>query len=185
MKHTTIRVVLALAVHFHWPLHQLDVTNAFLQGILQEDTYMTQPQGFVDPCFPRQASKLDKPLYGLKQAPRAWYERFSNYLIGIGFQRTYADSSLFIHFYRGSIAILLLHVDDLVITGNDNHYVTLLISQLHTMFEMKNSGPLHHFLGVEVNKTLNGLFLSQTKNARDLLTRTSMLDSKPIGSPCN
>ena len=112
---------------------------------------MTQPQGFVDPCFPRHVSRLYKPFYGLKQAPRAWYERFSN---GIGFQRTYADYCLLIRFYRGPITILLLHVDDLVITGNDNHYITSLISSLHTTFGMKNSDPLHHFLGVEVNKTV-------------------------------
>ena len=67
--------------------------------------------------------KLDKSLYGLKQAR----ERFSNYLIGTGFQRTYDDSSVFNRFYRGSITILLLYVDDLMITGNDNRYITLLI----------------------------------------------------------
>lgn len=81
VKQTTIRVVLALEVNYQWPLHQLDVTNAFLHGILQEDIYMVQPQGFVDPYFPNHICKLHKSLYGLKQAPRVWFEHFSNYLL--------------------------------------------------------------------------------------------------------
>lgn len=70
-KHSTIRVVLASAIHFNWPLHQLDVTNAFLHGILKEDIFMLQPQSFIDPQFPNHVCKLLKSLYGLKQAPRA------------------------------------------------------------------------------------------------------------------
>lgn len=84
VKQATIKIILAIVVHFHWPLHQLDVTNAFLHGILQEDIYMVQPRGFVDLCFPHHVCKLHKSLYGLKQAPWAWFERFSNYLIGLG-----------------------------------------------------------------------------------------------------
>lgn len=83
---------------------------------------MSQPQGFVDPCFPSYVCRLHKSLYGLKQTPRAWYERFSSYLLGLGFDRSYADSSLFVHFYKGSVTIILLYVYDLVIKGNDCLY---------------------------------------------------------------
>lgn len=72
-------------------------------------------------------------------------------------------------------------MDDLIITGNDNSYIT----QLNLVFEMKDLGALHHFLGIEVIKTMDSLFLSQTKYAKDLLTCTSMLDCKPYGSPYN
>lgn len=76
VKQATIRVILSLAVHFNWPLQQLDVTNAFLHGILQETIYMTQPPGFVDSHFPYGVCQLHKSLCGLKQA-RAWFKRFS------------------------------------------------------------------------------------------------------------
>lgn len=144
---------------------------------------MTHPQGFVDPCFPSYVCKSHKSLYGLKQAPRAWFNRFSDYLVSIGFTRTHTDSSLFVSFSQGSTTILILYVDDLVITRNDSRYKSFLVSQLSEVFEMKHLGRRHHFLGVEVNPVPNGLFLSQIKYAKDLLVRTSMLDAKPCGSP--
>lgn len=146
---------------------------------------MTQTHGSVDKSRPTHLCKLHKSLYGLKQAPRAWYERFSNFLQGLGFQTTYADPSLFIHRFRQSVTLIMLYFDDLIITRSDGHYIHCLIAQLHFLFEMKDLGKLHHFLGVEVSYTPSGLFLSQTKYAKDLLARTSMLDCKPIGSPCS
>lgn len=185
VKHATISMVLSLTVHFKWPLHHLDVTDAFLHGILQEDIYMTQPVGFVDPCFPNHICKLHKSLYGFKQAPRAWFEWFSNFLIALGFHNSYADSSLFVRHYKGTITIILVYVDDLIFTDNNSPYITHLIGQLSMVFEMKDLGRLHHFLEIEITYTPTGLFLSQSKYARDLLSRTSMLGCKPIGSPCN
>ncbi|CAL8116452.1 unnamed protein product [Prunus armeniaca] len=96
VKHTTIRLVLPLAATFGWKLHQLDVKNAFLHGILKEEVYMSQPQGFFDPLYPHHVCRLDKSLYGLKQAPRAWNERFTNYLPCIGFRTSQANPSLFV-----------------------------------------------------------------------------------------
>lgn len=94
VKHSTIRVELALAVHFQWQLHQLDATNAFLLGILEEDFYMTQPQGVVDNCFPNHVYNLHKSIYGPKQATRTRFGQFSSYLVGTGFSRTYRFLSI-------------------------------------------------------------------------------------------
>lgn len=76
VRHTTVRLILGLAAHSNWKLHQLDVKNTFLHGLLHEEVYMSQPGGFEDPSFPTYVCKLNKSLYGLKQAPRAWNERF-------------------------------------------------------------------------------------------------------------
>lgn len=85
VKHSTIQIVIALAVHHHWPICQLDVQNAFLHGFLSEEVYMRQPQGFTDPNFPNHVCKLHRSLYGLKQSPRTWFQRFSDYLEELGF----------------------------------------------------------------------------------------------------
>lgn len=95
VKHVTIRLVIAMAASHSWKLHQLDVKNAFLHGILQEKVYMAQPQGFVNPMYPTHVCKLHKSLYGLKQAPKA-FERFTSFLPSVGFKASQADYSLFV-----------------------------------------------------------------------------------------
>jgi hypothetical protein len=85
VKSATVRVVLAIAASRAWPVHQMDVNNAFLQGQLRERVYCQQPVGFVDADRPHHVCLLDKSLYGLKQAPRAWYERFATFLHSVSF----------------------------------------------------------------------------------------------------
>jgi hypothetical protein len=95
VKAATIRTVLAISVSKGWSLRQLDVKNAFLHGVLEEEVYMKQPLGFENPNVPDYVCKLDKALYGLKQAPRAWYSRLSSKLHSLGFLPSKADTSLF------------------------------------------------------------------------------------------
>ena len=96
IKHATIRLVLGVAVARNWPLRQLDVNNAFLQGKLHEEVYMVQPPGFVDKDKPHYVCRLKKAVYGLKQAPRAWYNELRKFLLSIGFVASLGDTSLFI-----------------------------------------------------------------------------------------
>jgi hypothetical protein len=102
IKPSTIRLLIALAVQFDWNITQLDVSNAFLHGYLDEDVYMEQPQGFLNPQFPTYVWKLHKALYGLKQAPRAWFTRLSTSLLEIGFSSSQVDPSLFTFHTNGS-----------------------------------------------------------------------------------
>ncbi|XP_070681820.1 uncharacterized mitochondrial protein AtMg00810-like [Malus domestica] len=177
-------MVLALAAHFNWPLRQLDVKNAFLHGILHDEVYMVQPPGFEDPTYPNLVCKLHKSLYGLKQAPRAWNERFTAFLPPLGFTTTYSDSSLFVKAVGSTLVILLLYVDDIIITGNDSLAIQQVIQSLTSEFDLKDLGSLHYFLGIQISRTANGLFLSQHKYVHDLLVKTAMVDSKPCDTPC-
>jgi histone deacetylase 1/2 len=185
VKHSTIRIILALAVNHKWPIRQLDVQNAFLHGILSEEVYMRQPSGFIDPNYPNHVCKLHKSLYGLKQAPRQWFTRFSDYLEELGFCESKADYSLFT-FQKGDLLIILLiYVDDILITGTSSSYIFSLIQNLGRLFSMKDLGPLHYFLGLEAVYSTTGLHLTQTKYTMDLLFRTKFQDVKPISSPAN
>jgi len=118
VKPIIIRTVLSLAVSASWCIKQVDVSNAFLHGHLQETVYMSQPPGFVNPMHPDAVCLLKKALYGLKQAPRALYKRLSSCLLELGFQGSKSDNSLFI-FKSASVTILaLVYVDDLILTGS-------------------------------------------------------------------
>ncbi|XP_050136174.1 uncharacterized mitochondrial protein AtMg00810-like [Malus sylvestris] len=129
-----------MAAHFGWNLRQLDVKNAFLHGVLQEEVYMSQPPGFIDP-------------------------QHSDYI----------DSF---------VVVLLLYVDDIIITGNAPTLISDVISALTKEFDIKDLGPLHFFLGIQIISQNDGLVLSQAKYVKDLLTKTAMLDSKPCSTPC-
>lgn len=183
VKHSTIRLIISLAIHFHWPLQQLDVSNAFLHGILDEEIYMSQPPGFVDKTHPYLVCRLHKSLYGLKQAPRAWFGRLTSFVQAHGFHASCSDPSLFIRRHNQSLTIFLIYVDDLIITGNDQSYIDSLIHLLNNVFSMKHLGPLRHFLGVEIHNTSHGIFLSQQSYALNILHRANMMYCKPIGSP--
>jgi hypothetical protein len=184
IKPATIRLVLALAVHYNWTLHQLDVSNAFLHGFLEEEVFMEQPQGFVDSSKPDYVCKLHKSLYGLKQAPRAWFHRLSNVLLDLGFVGSTVDTSLFI-FHQHSVHILfLIYVDDIIVTSNQPMAISALIVQLQREFAIKDLGPLSYFLGMQAYRTSNGLHLTQSKYIVDLLHRANMVGAKPYNSPC-
>ena len=183
IKPTTIRVVLCLALRHSWPIQQLDVNNAFLQGSLSEEVYMAQPRGFVDDQLPNHVCRLHKAIYGLKQAPRAWYNELATFLVSQKFVNSKADTSLFIYNHDGIIAYFLVYVDDLLITGNNGCFLASFIAALSSRFSVKDMGALHYFLGVEVIPTSTGLFLSQHKYIHDLLVCTNMTGAKEATTP--
>jgi hypothetical protein len=185
VKPPTVRLILSLAMSLNWPLKQLDVKNAFLHGTLKEEVYMAQPPGYVDSTNSHYVCKLHKSIYGLKQAPRAWFDSFTTQLLHLGFTASTADSSLFIYHYKGVIAYLLLYVDDIVLTSNSTPFLDHLILQLSQVFDIKDLGTLHYFLGIQVVRTFENLLLTQTKYASDLLLKHHMVDSKPAKTPCS
>jgi hypothetical protein len=183
VKPATICVVLSLAASQSWPIHQLDVKNAFLHGHLHETVYCEQPSGFLDSSSPTHVCKLQKSLYGLKQAPRTWFHRFTTFITSLGFVASKCDSSLFILHHGSSTAYLLLYVDDIILTANTTTLLYSIISSLKNEFSMSDLGDIHHFLGINVHRTSAGLFLSQQQYALEILDRAKMLECNPISTP--
>ena len=183
VKPATIRTVLSIALSKSWPIHQLDVKNAFLHGYLNETVYMHQPMGFCDKSRPDHVCLLKKSLYGLKQAPRAWYQRFADFMTTIGFSNSKSDHSLFIYRQGPNMAYILLYVDDIILTASSDqlrkHFMTLLGHE----FAMKDLGSLSYFLGIAVTRHANGMFLSQKQYAIDIIGRAGMSNCSPCHTP--
>ncbi|RVW62322.1 Retrovirus-related Pol polyprotein from transposon RE1 [Vitis vinifera] len=137
-------------------LRQLDVNNAFLQGTLTEDVFMSQPPGFIDRDHPHHVCKLRKAIYGLKQAPRAWYHELRQFLLQFGFINSIVDTSLFIFNNHDTILYLLVYVDDIIITGNNVEAAQTSIQQLSQL---------------------------NANTIADLLNRTHMTEAKPAPTP--
>ncbi|KAJ9567488.1 hypothetical protein OSB04_003454 [Centaurea solstitialis] len=185
VKPATIRTVLSISISRNWPIHQLDVKNAFLHGDLTETVYMRQPPGYVNSSFPDHVCRLRKALYGLKQAPRAWYHRFAVYLSSLGFLSSKIDTSLFTY-HRGSDTIyLLLYVDDIILTASSPTLISMVISKLSSEFPMSDLGPLSFFLGIAPSRSKSGLFLSQSAFAQEILARADMVSFNPCSTPAD
>ena len=183
VKPVTVRVALTIVVHHGWSLKQLDVNNAFLQGTLNEEVYVSQPPGFVNSDYPNHVCRLQKALYGLKQAPRAWYQELRGYLLSLGFINAVSDASLFIYRHGLTTLYLLVYVDDIIVTGNTPSSVDNLIRILSNKFSLKDLGTLNYFLGVEVLPSPDGIFLSQRKYIMDVLQKVGMDGTKGVSTP--
>ncbi|KAM1287467.1 hypothetical protein ACFX2J_001389 [Malus domestica] len=181
-KLVTIHVLLTLAVQYDWFLHQLDISNAFLHGDLKEDVFMTQPPGFIDSNLPSHVCQLKKSLYGLKQAPRAWFDKQFQVLCTLGFKQSSSDASLFV-LHGSAPVIVLVYVDDIFVTGPNAIFCQQFIHQLSQAFLVKDLGPLHYFLGLEVQRNSEGLFMHPSKYSLDLLNKANMAGAKPCVTP--
>jgi hypothetical protein len=138
---------------------------------------MRQPCGFEDKAHPSYVCMLDKALYGLKQAPRAWFAKLSKKLCDLGFNGSKADTSLF---YCNKIIsmFILIYMDGIIVASTTQEAMIALLQDLKKDFSLKDLGELHYFLGIEVNKTNDGLILTQEKYANDLLKKTGMSGCK-------
>uniref|UniRef100_A0A2N9IR39 Fibronectin type III-like domain-containing protein n=1 Tax=Fagus sylvatica TaxID=28930 RepID=A0A2N9IR39_FAGSY len=179
-KLNSIRIIISLAANLDWPLHQLDVKNVFLHGDLNETVYMAQPPGFESKG--EYVCHLKKSIYGLKQSPRAWFDKFSKAVVSHGMTRSQADHSIFFKKTKTGIVILVVYVDDIVITGSDKEGIQILIDHLSSSFLTKYLGKLHYFLGIEVARSKAGISLSQRKYTLDILQDTGYLGSKPVAT---
>ena len=177
-----VRILLSLATNLDWPLHQLDVKNAFLNDDLEEEVYMDSPLSF-EHRFGTKVCKLEKSLYGLKQSPRAWFETFTQSVKKQGYSQGQADHTLFTKFSsKGKIAALV-YVDNIILTGDDEVELARLKKNLAAEFEIKDLGSLRYFLGMEVVCSKRGIVVSQQKYILDLLEETGMSGCRPADTP--
>ncbi|RVW34515.1 Retrovirus-related Pol polyprotein from transposon RE1 [Vitis vinifera] len=145
---------------------------------------MEIPPGFEESMAKNQVCKLQKSLYGLKQSPRAWFDRFTKAVLKLGYKQGQANHTLFVKkSHAGKMAILIVYVDDIILSGNDMEELQKLKKYLSEEFEVKDLGNLKYFLGMEVARSRKGIVVSQRKYILDLLKETGMLGCKPIDTP--
>ncbi|KAK4390398.1 Retrovirus-related Pol polyprotein from transposon TNT 1-94 [Sesamum angolense] len=176
----TIRALIAIAANKKWKIYQMDVKSAFLNGYIDEEIYVEQPQGFIAKGSEEKVLRLKKALYGLKQAPRAWYSRIDKYFMDRGFRRSLSDPTLYIKSQGNDTLIVSLYVDDLIYTGNNEKMIQDFKEDMMKTFEMSNLGLMHFFLGIEINQEKEGIFICQRKYTETLLKKFKMESCKTV-----
>ena len=142
---------------------------------------MTPPPGYSNPTG--HVCLLRRVVYGLKHAPRAWFECFRTAVLSGGFMESHQDPSLFVRNTSHGRVLLLLYVDDMIITGDDAAGIQFVKNHLQKQFQMKDLGPLRYFLGLEISQGPQGVLLSQQKYLSDILDRADLTDEKSVDTP--
>ncbi|KAL6311472.1 hypothetical protein AAG906_012053 [Vitis piasezkii] len=161
-KLNSVRLFISIAASQQWMINQLDIKNAFLHGDLEEEVYLEQPPKF---------------------SPRAWFGKFSKEIQAFGMNKSEKDHSVFYKKSTAGIILLVVYVDDIVITGNDHAGISDLKAFIHSKFHTKDLGELKYFLGIEVSRSKKGMFLSHRKYVLDLLKETGKIEAKPCTTP--
>jgi len=183
-KHTTLRVLLAIVAQQDLDLHQLDVKTAFLNGELEEEIYMQQPQGY-EQGGPNIVCRLLRALYGLRQAPRAWHRCLKKVLEDLEFVASSADAALFRGIVDGETVWLLVWVDDILVAAQGEERVAKVKAHLTAKFDVRDLGPATYFLGMELSRDreARSLKLTQKKLTRELINRYGLVDAHVRSMP--
>ncbi|GJU65088.1 retrovirus-related pol polyprotein from transposon TNT 1-94 [Tanacetum coccineum] len=179
----SIRIFLAYACALDLKLFQMDVKSAFLNGLINEEVYVSQPSGFIDFEKSHHVYKLKKALYGLKQALKSWYDRLKAFLIKHEYIMGMADNTLFTKKKILNLIIVQIYVDEIIFgsTCQDMHDEFTKI--MHDEFEMIMMGKLNFFLGLQIKQMEDGIFFNQSKYIKEMLKKFSLEDSKPMKTP--
>nr|GEV09519.1 retrovirus-related Pol polyprotein from transposon TNT 1-94 [Tanacetum cinerariifolium] len=178
-----VRLFIAYAAHKSFTVYQMYVKTTFLYGPPNEEVYINQPYGFVDPYHPDKVYRLKKALYGLKQAPRAWYDELSNFLVSKGFSKGSIDPTLFITKHRGDILLVQIYVDDIIFGSTNPELSKQLEKLMHNKFEMSMMGELKFFLGIQIHQPPRGIFINQVKYVQEVLIKHGMTSCDSVGTP--
>lgn len=181
VRYTSIRFLLALAVKFDLKISQMDAVSAFLNGKLDTEVYMEQPELFNDST--NRYCKLKKSIYGLKQSSRLWNDALNSVLLNFGLKRSNTDQCIFYSKSSSSVLIVAIYVDDLIILSNDVNLENKLKRQLCSSFQMKDLGQVASILGMRITQNDNSIAIDQSQYICEVIERFGMSDAKPISSP--
>ncbi|GJZ95946.1 putative ribonuclease H-like domain-containing protein [Tanacetum coccineum] len=178
-----IRIFLAFASYMGFIVYQMDVKSAFLYGKIDEEVYVSQPPGFVDPKYPKKVYKVVKALYGLHQAPRAWYATLSTFLLKSGYRRGTIDKTLFIKKDKNDIMLVQVYVDDIIFGSTKRSWCDEFEALMKSRFQMSSMGELTFFLGLQVKQKEDGIFISQDKYVAEILKKFDFASVKTASTP--
>ncbi|GKB76170.1 retrovirus-related pol polyprotein from transposon TNT 1-94 [Tanacetum coccineum] len=164
-------------------IYQMDVKTAFLNGDLQEEVFVSQPEGFEDQDNPTHVYRLKKALYGLKQAPRAWYDTLSKFLMANNFFKGAVDPTLFTRKSGKHILLVQIYVDDIIFASTDHNACNIFSKEMSSKFQMSMMGQMSFFLGLQVSQSPGGIFINQAKYALETLKKYGMDLSDPVDTP--
>ena len=184
LKWATLRAILAYAAIEDLEIESIDISSAFLNGEIDSEIYMQQPEGFVSPDG-HKVCKLDKGLYGLKQSGRLWYKKLAATLVDMGFKILKSDSSVYI-LDNGSVRVILpVFVDDCTLVSKSKAAIQEVKQKLLSHFKLRDLGPTNLLLGVAISRdrAKHSISLSQKHYVEDILERFHMSDCKPVGTP--
>ncbi|GJR80639.1 retrotransposon protein, putative, ty1-copia subclass [Tanacetum coccineum] len=175
-----IRILISIAAYYDYEIWQMDVKTAFLNGYLDEDIYMVQPEGFVDPNHPRKVCKLQRSIYGLKQASRSWNKRFDEEIKRFGFDQNLDEPCVYQKASGSNVTFLILYVDDIIIMGNHIPSLQSVKDYLGKCFAMKDLGEAAFILGIKIYRDRSKRLIGLSQNAYmdKILKRYKMDNSK-------
>ncbi|GJY96119.1 zinc finger, CCHC-type containing protein [Tanacetum coccineum] len=163
---------------------KMDVKTSFLNGDLEEEIYMNQPQGFIMPGNENKICKLIKSLYGLKQAPKQWHQKFDEVVLSNGYLLNQVDKCVYSKFDEpGKGVIICLYVDDMLIFGTDQVKVNLTKEFLSSKFFMKDMGEADVILGIRIKHGSNGIAISQSHYIEKVLKKFNYFDCTSVSTP--
>lgn len=180
---SSIRTLIALSSIYKLHIHQMDVKTAFLNGDMNEEVYMEQPEGFVLSGNENKVCKLNKSLYGLKQAPKQWHEKFDSSILAFGFTHNSADRCIYSKFTNEYSVIVCLYVDDMLIIGTDMIGILDTKKYLASIFKMKDLGEADTILGINIVKHDHGYALCQLHYIEKMLSKFKHLKFKEYNTP--
>ncbi|GKC34352.1 retrotransposon protein, putative, ty1-copia subclass [Tanacetum coccineum] len=177
-----IRILISIAAFYDYEIWQMDVKTAFLNGHLDEDIYMVQPEGFVDPKHPRKVCKLQRSIYGLKQASRSWNKRFDEEIKRFGFTQNLDEPCVYQKASGSNVTFLILYVDDIIIMGNHIPSLQSVKDYLGKCFAMKDLGEAAFILGIKIYRDRSKRLIGLSQSAyMDKILKIYRMDNSKRG----